>query len=148
MLRLLHQRSQKSHMGLFCRIQVTDDLELIGILMITILTDEKFPFLSFFTVILPFSRCVPFLPDLQVGFFLTWAVNSQLFFFFSFVSPASLSLLLISHIHAYISCGIFSLEQKVVFLGWELWCFHGMGSFVSAKVMIRVWLREEPLLGN
>lgn len=39
-------------MDLFCRIQVTDDLELIGIPMVTILRDEKFPFLTCLPVIL------------------------------------------------------------------------------------------------
>lgn len=48
LLRLLHWCSQKSHMDLFCRIQVTDDSELIGIPMVAILRDEKFPFPELF----------------------------------------------------------------------------------------------------
>lgn len=147
LLRLPHWCSQKSHMDLFCRIQVTDDLELIGILMVTILRDEKFPFLTCLPVILSFSRCVPFLLDLQVGLFLTWAVYSQLFFP---ISPEGDTFPVFPYcwfpIPRIISLGISSLEQKVVVLGDQ-----GIGIVVFswnvelcviAKVMLRVWLGE------
>lgn len=140
-------------MDLFCRIQVTDNLELIGMLMITILGDEKFPFSERFCCNSFLFQVCPISPWPSGRIFPHLSCSFPILFFPCFSwrwHIPSLSLLLISHIHDYLMRNFQLGAENCVCRWWRMGIvvFSWNGELCLIAEVIRVWLKEEPIVGN